>query len=181
MAEPMEPQDAAAGKAAEDASSDSKPQPQHTTPTSSSNTSLDNNANDDTKPAPSARFGAFRRLYDAVTYVPVRCRWDPDDPPKFSIWLNILFGFAGAFTVANLYYSHAILNILADDFGVEYEQISQVPTLAQAGYAVGLLLLCPLGDLLKRRPFVLDLVFFTATVSYVGCKNVDQIVPECGS
>lgn len=78
--------------------------------------------------------------------------------------MNVLFGFAGAFTVANLYYSHPILNILADDFGVEYEKVSQIPTLAQAGYAVGLLFLCPLGDTFKRRPFVLLMVLFTATM-----------------
>lgn len=83
------------------------------------------------------------------------------------MWLNVLFGIAGAFTVANLYYSHPILNILADDFGVSYESVSQIPTLAQAGYAVGLLFLCPLGDLLKRRPFVLYLVFLSAALRCV--------------
>lgn len=78
--------------------------------------------------------------------------------------LNILFGFAGAFTVANLYYSHPILNILADDFGVSNETATHVPTLMQAGYACGLIFLCPLGDLFKRRPFVLCLVLFTSTI-----------------
>ena len=77
--------------------------------------------------------------------------------------LNLLFGFAGTFTVANLYYSHPILNILADDFHVTNERASLVPTLAQAGYAGGLLFLCPLGDLFPRRPFVLWLVWFTGT------------------
>ena len=71
---------------------------------------------------------------------------------------------AGAFTVANLYYSHPILNILARDFDVPYVKVSEIPTLAQAGYAVGLLFLCPLGDMVERRPFVLGLVFFTATL-----------------
>lgn len=78
--------------------------------------------------------------------------------------LNLLFGFAATFTVANLYYNHPILNVLAEDFGVTYEQVSVVPTLMQAGYAAGLLFLCPLGDLFKRRTFVLWLVWFTATV-----------------
>lgn len=76
--------------------------------------------------------------------------------------------FAACFTVANLYYSHPILNLLAQHFGVTEYQSSYVPTLAQAGYAAGLLFLCPLGDLLKRRAFVLWLVWFTATVWYVG-------------
>ena len=80
--------------------------------------------------------------------------------------LNLLFGFAATFTVANLYYNHPILNVLADDFGVTYEQVSVVPTLMQAGYAAGLLFLCPLGDLFKRRAFVLWLVWFTGTVWY---------------
>ena len=74
----------------------------------------------------------------------------------------LLFGFAAAFTVANLYYSHPILNILADEFKVTNERSSLVPTLAQAGYAGGLLFLCPLGDLLERRPFVIGLVGLTA-------------------
>jgi predicted MFS family arabinose efflux permease len=81
--------------------------------------------------------------------------------------LNVLFAFAGAFTVANLYYNHPILNILADDFGVPYVEAAQIPTLMQAGYAVGLFFLCPLGDLLRRRPFVLSLVFFTSSLWYI--------------
>jgi predicted MFS family arabinose efflux permease len=83
--------------------------------------------------------------------------------------LNILFAFAACFTVANLYYNHPILNLLAKDFGVSDEEASYVPTLAQAGYATGLLFLCPLGDLVKRRPFVLWLVWFTATLWIVLC------------
>lgn len=109
----------------------------------------------------------WRRLYDRIFWVPPNCRWDTDAPPKFSMPLNILFAFAASFTVANLYYSHPILNILARDFGVPYAKVSQIPTVAQAGYAGGLFFLCPLGDLLKRRPFVLSLVFVTATVRYV--------------
>ncbi|KAF2731789.1 MFS general substrate transporter [Polyplosphaeria fusca] len=106
----------------------------------------------------------WRRARDIVFYVPPRCRWDPSSPPTFSLSMNILFAFAAGFTVANLYYNHPILNILADDFGVRYEQVAQIPTVMQAGYAAGLLFLCPLGDLLPRRPFVVGLVLFTATL-----------------
>lgn len=144
--------------------SEAEPQPQPFAAATPDSTGSDNDNDAKSLDRPK-RFAGFRRAYAAVTYTPQRCRWNPDDPPGFSIWMNLLFGFAGAFTVANLYYSHPILNILARDFGVSEEQVSQIPTLAQAGYAVGLALLCPLGDLFKRRPFVLDLVFFTATLS----------------
>ena len=104
-----------------------------------------------------------RKLYQVINYTPKRCRYDPEKPFGFSMGLNLLFGFAGAFTVANLYYTHPILNKLADDFHVNQERVSLIPTLAQAGYAAGLLFICPLGDLFKRRAFVLILVWFTAT------------------
>jgi hypothetical protein len=109
-------------------------------------------------------YSVWQRVYGILSWTPLKCRWDPDSPPTFSMGLNVLFAFAGAFTVANLYYSHPILNILADDFNVPYEKVSQIPTLMQAGYAVGLFFLCPLGDLFRRRPFVLSLVLFTATL-----------------
>lgn len=105
-----------------------------------------------------------RKCWAFVTWTPKRCRWDPDDPPKFSIALNLLFAFAGTFTVANLYYSHPILNILAEEFNITNERASLVPTMMQAGYAAGLLFLCPLGDIFRRRAFVLILVWFTSTM-----------------
>ncbi|KAK0621675.1 MFS general substrate transporter [Bombardia bombarda] len=85
------------------------------------------------------------------------------------MWLNCLFGFAACFTVANLYYNQAILNQIADTFNVSFEKASSVATLMQAGYAAGLLLICPLGDLFPRRPFILGLIAFTATLWIVLC------------
>jgi predicted MFS family arabinose efflux permease len=128
-----------------------------------------NEQNSNSAPASSETLPLHRRLCAPLFYIPPNCRWDPDSPPQFSIWLNILFAFAGAFTVANLYYNHPILNILARDFNVPYVRVSQIPTLAQAGYAAGLLFLCPLGDMVQRRPFVLGLVFFTATMCIGLC------------
>lgn len=107
------------------------------------------------------------RISRLLHYQPPATKWDPTTPPKFTLKLNILFAFAGCFTVANLYYSHPILNVLATDFSVSYEKVSQIPTLAQAGYAIGLLLLNPCGDIFRRRRFVLCLVAFTAAL-WVG-------------
>ncbi|TAQ87906.1 hypothetical protein B7494_g3773 [Chlorociboria aeruginascens] len=130
-------------------------------------------ANESTSTHSSAEKRKFARLqenacarwfWNVVTWTPPICRWDPESPPKFSLGLNMLFAFAGTFTVANLYYNHPILNVLAVDFDVTYERISLIPTVMQAGYAAGLLFLCPLGDIFRRRAFVLSLVFFTATI-----------------
>ena len=108
----------------------------------------------------------YRRIWNTslrlLSYTPQRCRYDPSQPPRFSLSLNLLFGFASTFTVANLYYAHPILNKLAEDFHVTNERSSIIPTVSQAGYATGLFFLCPLGDLLPRRPFVILLVIVTA-------------------
>ncbi|KAL8809779.1 MAG: hypothetical protein Q9200_003115 [Gallowayella weberi] len=117
--------------------------------------------NDDATSSPPTK---WQKPWSIIFYTPKRCRYDAANPPRFTIWLNLLFAFAGAFTVANLYYSHPILHLLAGEFGVSNERASLIPTLAQAGYASGLLFLCPLGDVLPRRLYVLALVLFTATV-----------------
>ena len=103
-------------------------------------------------------------VHGIISYVPPNCRWDPQNPPRFSPALNILYGIAGCITVASLYYTHPILAVLALDFDVSDYAASQVPTFAQAGYAVGLLFICPLGDQLPRRGFVLLLVWLTGTL-----------------
>lgn len=65
--------------------------------------------------------------------------------------------------MANLYYSHPILNILAVEFGVSNEHASLVPTVMQAAMAL-VYFSCPLGDMARRRAFVPSLIFVTATV-----------------
>lgn len=44
----------------------------------------------------------WRRFLDVVNWKPRRTRWNPDKPPVFNMAMNVLFGFAGAFTVADL-------------------------------------------------------------------------------
>jgi len=69
---------------------------------------------------------------------------------------------AACFTVANLYYNQPVLNRIAETFHVSFEKASSVATLLQSGYAAGLLFICPLGDVVRRRPFILGLIWLTA-------------------
>lgn len=34
-----------------------------------------------------------RKVWAIISWTPKRCRWDPEDPPKFSLALNLLFAF----------------------------------------------------------------------------------------
>jgi MFS family permease len=107
--------------------------------------------------------------------IPAKKQYHPDRAFKFGLGLNLLFGFAATFTVANLYYNQPILSILAEDWNVEYDTISRVPTLLQCGYAVGILLLAPLGDMVRRRGLVLLLIALTATLS-IGLAKAPNLI-----
>lgn len=86
---------------------------------------------------------------------PSWCRWHNENPPKFTIWHNILFACAGGIFSANLYYSHPLLEVMAQDFNTNQSEVANIPTLAQAGDATGLLLILPLADFFPRRKFAL--------------------------
>lgn len=97
--------------------------------------------------------------------IPKRLRWDPDKPVHFGLALNIVLGIAGTFIVTNLYYCQPILIQLADSFNASFDEVSRIPTLVQAGYAGGLLLISPLGDLVRRRSLLLVVVFISSTLT----------------
>jgi MFS family permease len=76
--------------------------------------------------------------------------------------------------VANLYYNQPILIHLSNSFDVPYDKISNVPSLTQAGYAAALLLISPLGDLVKRRPLILLLCVAGALMS-IGLATTNSL------
>ncbi|KAK6341123.1 hypothetical protein TWF696_008212 [Orbilia brochopaga] len=113
------------------------------------------------------------RMAAVAGYVPTRCRYDPEKQFRFNMAVNMLFAFAAAFTVANLYYNHPILDVLARDFDVSYERVSTIPNVMQAGYACGLFFITPLGDIYRLRTLTLALVLLT-TVMWLGCTVTDR-------
>lgn len=68
--------------------------------------------------------------------------------------LTLLLSFAAGATVANLYYSQPLLARIAAEFHVASGAASVVTTATQLGYALGLLLLVPLGDIVERRRLI---------------------------
>jgi len=69
--------------------------------------------------------------------------------------LVLLLATGAGLSVASLYYSQPILGVLGPDLGAGERAVGMVPTLTQLGYALGILLLAPLGDRYDRRRIIL--------------------------
>jgi len=61
-------------------------------------------------------------------------------------------------SVANLYYNQPLLSDIARTFQSSSRAAGAIATLTQAGYAVGLLLFVPLGDVVERRRLIVTLL-----------------------
>jgi predicted MFS family arabinose efflux permease len=68
----------------------------------------------------------------------------------------VLFAIACGLSVANIYCAQPLLDIIARDFGVSQGSVGLVITVTQVGYALGLLFIVPLGDLLDRRRLIVS-------------------------
>jgi predicted MFS family arabinose efflux permease len=82
--------------------------------------------------------------------------------------LVALMAVATGAIVANLYYAQPLLHNVASTFGVGSAAVATVVTVSQVGYAAGLLLVVPLGDLHPRRRLAVVL-FLGAGAALVLC------------
>jgi len=88
--------------------------------------------------------------------------------------LVTLIAVATGAVVANLYYAQPVLHLVAHDFHSGSGLASLIITATQVGYAAGLLLIVPLGDLHSRRVLVTR-IFGVAAVALVGCALAPDI------
>lgn len=77
------------------------------------------------------------------------------DRPGLSWPLTLLFAAASGLAVANAYFAHPLLDVIADDLFVPRATIGFVVGATQLGYGLGLILLVPVGDLIDRRKLVI--------------------------
>jgi predicted MFS family arabinose efflux permease len=88
--------------------------------------------------------------------------------------LVTLIAVATGAVVANLYYAQPLLHLVAHDFHSGSALASLIITATQVGYAAGLLLVVPLGDLHPRRVLV-GRIFGLAAVALVACAVAPDI------
>lgn len=72
-----------------------------------------------------------------------------------SRYQTFLFAVTCAMAVANVYFAQPLLESMAASLSVSPGTIGIVVTATQAGYALGLLFIVPLGDLLNRKKLIL--------------------------
>ncbi len=68
---------------------------------------------------------------------------------------TLLVAAAAGMSVANIYYAQPLLDLMANDLGISPSSIGLVVTLTQVGYALGLIFVVPIGDLIDRRKLII--------------------------
>lgn len=85
------------------------------------------------------------------------------------LWLMTL---GAAFVVANNYYCQPLLGDIAREFSISESEANKVATVTIFGYAMGLLLLVPLGDKFdKKKLITLDFVIIIAALIVFGLSQ----------
>ncbi|NOU94320.1 MFS transporter [Paenibacillus sp. LMG 31456] len=108
----------------------------------------------------------------------------PESPSLISRKVALLFAIACGLAVANIYYAQPLLDALSNEFSITHSSVGIIITITQACYALGLLLLVPLGDLVNRRLLIVGQMLLsvmalivvgtapTSTILFIGIAAV---------
>jgi predicted MFS family arabinose efflux permease len=95
------------------------------------------------------------------------------EPARALRWVILTLAFACGASAANLYYAQPLLGLLSHSFHVSKGTATVVVTATQVGYALGLALLIPLGDLLENRRLASRTLLVTAAALAVAAFAPD--------
>ncbi len=91
-----------------------------------------------------------------------------------SRWVILMLALGAGFSVASIYYAQPLLPLMGSDLHLSIEGMGMVPTLTQAGYALGILFLLPLGDRHDRRTLIL-IKSAALALFLLGCSLTGQL------
>lgn len=86
----------------------------------------------------------------------------------------LMMAALAAFTVANLYYNQPLLDMICRDTGISLVQANMITVITQIGYALGLLFVVPLADMVPVRRIVM-IGMSLATVSAITIGVADHV------
>ncbi len=99
----------------------------------------------------------------------------PDSHPTLGQSLVLTLAVACGLAVANLYYNQPLLADIGRSFHISVQQVGFIPTLSQIGYAVGLLFLVPLGDMVERRRLIITMLGLVACTLIAAAVSPSMI------
>lgn len=79
-------------------------------------------------------------------------------PPRASRALLLLLATAAGLGAANLYYGQPLAAAIGDSLGAPVAAVGTALTATQIGYAIGMVLLVPLGDARERRSLIVGII-----------------------
>jgi len=91
----------------------------------------------------------------------------PGSTERLPRGLVLLMALVCGAAVANIYYAQPLLNTIAHEFSISDGTAGLLVTASQVGYAAGLVLLVPVGDLLERRSLLTRVLLLT-TLALAG-------------
>lgn len=89
--------------------------------------------------------------------------------------LIILLTIAGGVSVANIYYNQPLLAEIAKTFNSTSQAAGLISTFTQLGYALGIFLFVPLGDIKDKKKLILTLNMFV-TVALLGLSFAQNLI-----
>lgn len=112
---------------------------------------------------------------------------------KLSRFLILLMSIASAICAANLYYAQPLLSNLSTYFHVSSTVIGISAMIIQIGFAIGLIFIVPLGDMVNQRSLIIimlicsmvtllvlsfatNIIWFTIGSLFVGITSIAQMV-----
>ncbi|WP_246104640.1 MFS transporter [Rudaeicoccus suwonensis] len=99
------------------------------------------------------------------------------DSPSLPRITVLLMAVATGLAVANLYYCQPLLEVIGSSLHISAGSVGTLVTLTQVGYALGLLFVLPLGDLLERRGLIVGMSFASviALVATATAQNASWL------
>lgn len=77
---------------------------------------------------------------------------------KLNRFIILIMAITCGATVANLYFIQPLLTQISINFNISESQAGFIVTLTQIGYALGLFLFVPLGDIKERRNLIIKML-----------------------
>ncbi|WP_250564249.1 MFS transporter [Sphaerisporangium fuscum] len=105
----------------------------------------------------------------------------PHTDGRLSRGLLLLMSVATGSAVAGNYFAQPLLDLVGRELGIGPSTAALLVTAAQAGYALGLILLVPLGDLMERRRLAVSLYAATAVFLLVSATAPNGTVLLTGT